>query len=535
MYLIDFEFGEFSFNSNGKNFTKHILQAAISSMSDVWSERVLLEHGWQLSEWLESARTSSWLSDVMVRWREGEAWQEVSCHSSVLAAVSPVLRQALAECDREEDITIISELSMSELLSLFYQGEVTLSNSEEAGQVWASLAQLGVQAGLELRKEIVPALPSLVTIMLGVDQGEHNSIELSMEPSATTGLDLTTLPVIAAEDICLQPVMQEFQDSYQCEYCPSKFATETNLSTHVTDYHLDIKCKECDEVLKGNYNLVKHTVSKHPLYPDLDSGESTLPTCDICKETFVTNQALKFHQYKHSGVKPYKCKICDSAFRTPSTLKSHLIQHEDCKHKCEICGMKCSTSGKLKIHIRTHTQEKPYQCSFCPNSFKQLSVLKVHEFTHTKKSNHKCDRCGTFFPTKNRLVSHRSKPICVTRNRPQNSLRKLNKDSNSTRLHILDELDSVYDNNMDKVTYFVQNDPITNDEVKSLSTDPMVVYEQSLSYQNDALDNLETGEIPVLVDNLPVIIHSDIGSRHLDHDTEDKTDDLEKQEMMFNL
>merc|ERR1712173_50437 len=122
-----------------------------------------------------------------------------------------------------------------------------------------------------------------------------------------------------------------------------------------------------------------------------------------------------------------------------------------------------------------------------------------------------------------------------TRNRPQNSLRKLNKDSNSTRLHILDELDSVYDNNMDKVTYFVQNDPITNDEVKSLSTDPMVVYEQSLSYQNDALDNLETGEIPVLVDNLPVIIHSDIGPR-LHHHTEDKSGDLEKQEeMMFNL
>jgi len=115
-------------------------------------------------------------------------------------------------------------------------------------------------------------------------------------------------------------------------------------------------------------------------------------------------------------------------------------------------------------------------------------------------------------------------------------MRKLNKDSDSTRLHILDDLDSVYDNNMDKVTYFVQNDPMTSDEVKSLSTDPMVVYEQSLNYQNESLDNLETGEIPVLVDNLPVIIHSDIGSRHLDHDTEDKNDHLEKQEeIMFNL
>ena len=516
----------------------------------MWSERLVLDHGWQLSQWLETARASGWLSDVLVRWRQGgqgegqEVWQEVSCHSSVLAAVSPVLRQALAECDREEDVTIISEISMAELLSLFYQGDVTVSTSEEAGQVCADLTQLGVEAGLELRKEIVPVLPSLVTIMLGVevDQADPNSIELSMEPPPGPGLDLTALPVIAAEDICLEPtVLQDYQadnspETFQCEHCSSKFATDTNLSTHVTDYHLEIKCKECDQVLKGNYNLVKHTVSKHPLYPDLGSGESTLPTCDICKETFVTNQALKFHQYKHSGVKPYKCKICDSSFRTPSTLKSHLIQHQDCKHKCNVCGMKCSTSGKLKIHLRTHTNEKPYQCSFCPNSFKQLSVLKVHEFTHTKKSNHKCDRCGTFFPTKSRLVSHRSKPICVTRNRPQNILRKVNKDSDTARLHILDDLDSVYDTNMDKVTYFVQNDPMTGDDVKGLATDPMVVYEQSLNYQTDSLDNLETGEIPVLVDNLPVIIHSDIGTGHLHHDAEDKSDDLEKQEeIMFNL
>ena len=115
-------------------------------------------------------------------------------------------------------------------------------------------------------------------------------------------------------------------------------------------------------------------------------------------------------------------------------------------------------------------------------------------------------------------------------------MRKVNKDSDTARLHILDDLDSVYDTNMDKVTYFVQNDPMTGDDVKGLTTDPMVVYEQSLNYQTDSLDNLETGEIPVLVDNLPVIIHSDIGTGHLHHDTEDKSDDLEKQEeIMFNL
>ena len=508
----------------------------------------LVEHGWQLSEWLDTARTSHWMCDVTIRCRrEPGLWQELSCHSSVLAAVSPVLRHALADLDHllepgdSPGVVIISELSMADLLPLFYSGQVSVATSSRAGEVWAGLAELGVEAGLEMRREAeqVEASTSVVTIMLGVEEEEteHDqlpatlSLPISLEPGPHT-LQLQTELLCDLQSVTkMQPPDDIPRDEpFSCEFCDSKFMTEINLSTHVTDYHLEIKCKECGEILKGNNNLVKHTVTKHPLYPDLDSGESLQPTCDICKETFVTNQALKFHQYKHSGLKPYKCKICDAAFRTPSTLKSHLIQHLDCKHKCSICGLKCSTSGKLKIHMRTHTNEKPYQCSFCSSTFKQQSVLKVHEFTHTKKSNHKCDRCGMFFPTKGRLVSHRSKPVCVTRNRPNNAMRKMRKATDPPQLHILDELDNVYNSALDKVTYFVQSESVPSEEVKNLGGD----YDQSLNYPHDSLvDNLESSDIPVLVDNLPVIIHTDIENRHLDPDNDDSVE--KHEEMMFSL
>ena len=418
------------------------------------------------------------------------------------------------------------------------------------------MAELGVEAGLEMRREAEQAAPStsVVTIMLGVEETDHDDPDVPDHelpdhdvPDLSSAL---ALPInldpgphtlqLQTELLCDLQTVTKMQDPddiphdegpFSCEFCGSKFMTEINLSTHVTDYHLEIKCKECGDILKGNNSLVKHTVTKHPLYPDLDSGESLQPTCDICKETFVTNQALKFHQYKHSGLKPYKCKICDAAFRTPSTLKSHLIQHLDCKHKCAICGLKCSTSGKLKIHMRTHTNEKPYQCSFCSSTFKQQSVLKVHEFTHTKKSNHKCDRCGIFFPTKSRLVSHRSKPVCVTRNRPNHGMRKMRKVTDPPQLHILDELENVYNSALDKVTYFVQGESVPSEEVKNLGGD----YDQSLNYPHDSLvDNLESSDIPVLVDNLPVIIHTDIENRHLDPDND--VDSVEKhEEMMFSL
>merc|ERR1712013_212229 len=157
-------------------------------------------------------------------------------------------------------------------------------------------------------------------------------------------------------------------------------------------------CPQCGVQVYGSTNLVDHMASRHPPSNITVKHEHATPTCSICHEAFVTNQALKYHLYKHTGLKPYKCKVCGSFFRTPSTLKSHVeVQHTQSKHRCNICGLKSSTSGKLKIHMRTHTNEKPYQCTFCSASFRQLSVLRVHEFTHTKKSSHRCDRCGHFF------------------------------------------------------------------------------------------------------------------------------------------
>jgi len=89
-----------------------------------------------------------------------------------------------------------------------------------------------------------------------------------------------------------------------------------------------------------------------------------------------------------------------------------------------------------------------------------------------------------------------------------------------------------------KFTYLIQNDASVGDsvlKVQQLSNDPLVVYEQSLAYKNDSLDNLGTDQMPVLVDSLPVIIETDIGTR-LENDGDDKNDDLgEQEEIMFAL
>lgn len=490
---------------------------------------------WLLPTWLAEAR--AWQCDTVLVCpdRPGSASR---CHSAVLAALSPVLAIALAGAATQESdqFTVISEHDLPSLLDMFYWGRLEAINRRRAAELWAALADLGLDAELELvqqqdREVDTENTTTLMTIVLGAEETGQTHQLLPPSPllhNVPTD-NVFTYPGQLLRDLNTDKVVDE---QLKCTDCGDDFANEISLRTHVTDFHMDLKCNECSISVKGNCNLVKHTVEKHTSrkYSETEKN-TTIPSCDICNMTFATNQALRFHQYKHNNLKPYKCKFCDASFRTPSTLKSHQIQHTEAKNKCEICGMKSSTTGKLKIHMRTHSDDKPYQCSFCPSNFRQLSVLRVHEFVHTKKSNHKCEKCGTYFPTKNRLIHHLSKPICLTRNRGSFPVIRTRKLQDSSRF--LGDLDTGFDNDLgEKVTYYIHNDSIDSNPVKTLAAvaDP---YDQSLGYQADALNSLDTGDIPVLVDSLPVIIHTDIGSssRHLDGKS-----DLEKEEeMMFNL
>ena len=85
---------------------------------------------------------------------------------------------------------------------------------------------------------------------------------------------------------------------------------------------------------------------------------------------------------------------------------------------------------------------------------------------------------------------------------------------------------------MDRVTYLIHTEPVANElplqQLGGQEEEPGSSYEPQLaSYQEPALDTLETGEIPVLVDNLPVIIQAD-----MDQSREEM---VKHQEIMFSL
>ena len=48
------------------------------------------------------------------------------------------------------------------------------------------------------------------------------------------------------------------------------------------------------------------------------------------------------------------------------------------QHECDVCEKSFRTSGVLKVHMRIHTNEKPYECHVCEKRYRQSSGLKYH-------------------------------------------------------------------------------------------------------------------------------------------------------------
>ena len=77
----------------------------------------------------------------------------------------------------------------------------------------------------------------------------------------------------------------------------------------------------------------------------------------------------------------FECEICEQTFQTNQTKRKHItVVHGEVKHLCNVCNKIFRRKNQLTYHLKNYHQERErkYKCDSCDKTFNQSSSLKNH-------------------------------------------------------------------------------------------------------------------------------------------------------------
>ncbi|XP_078108652.1 zinc finger protein 574 isoform X1 [Sander vitreus] len=242
---------------------------------------------------------------------------------------------------------------------------------------------------------------------------------------------------------------------FSCPHCPSRFNTEDQLEHHkLLHTSHPFPCPECGEAFKRRRDLDLHSLTHQDKQPAtclhcssqfvnqsvLEIHMQRCPTseedkntgrgrgqgrgrctgqveCDLCGHRCMTQEGLDLHRLSHTGQTPLKCPVrpCRRRFTSNSTLEEHVLAHfqgtlgkskNRPRFRCQICHKEFAYNSTFNVHMRTHTDERPFECVTCGKRFRQLPHLQDHERIHSGLRPFCCWICGKSFSVAARLTEH---------------------------------------------------------------------------------------------------------------------------------
>ncbi|KAL3059695.1 hypothetical protein OYC64_014320 [Pagothenia borchgrevinki] len=242
---------------------------------------------------------------------------------------------------------------------------------------------------------------------------------------------------------------------FPCTNCPSRFNTEDQLNHHkLLHTSHPFPCEECGEAFKRRRDLDLHSLTHQDKQPatclhcsnqfvnqsvleihmqrcpstedDKNAGRGRgqgrgrctgQVECDLCGHRCMTQEGLDLHRLSHTGQTPLRCPVrpCRRRFTSDSTLEEHVLAHfqgtlgkskNRPRYRCQICQKDFAYNSTFNVHMRTHTDERPFECATCGKRFRQLPHLQDHERIHSGLRPFCCWICGKSFSVAARLTEH---------------------------------------------------------------------------------------------------------------------------------
>lgn len=170
----------------------------------------------------------------------------------------------------------------------------------------------------------------------------------------------------------------------KCTYCNRMFVCEAMLKRHIAARHSEKKKVNRAIIIKENKKEKYYCEVCKTFLNSLDNYNKHLKkhktlTCHICNRVCISNSRLELHLRMHSDERPFQCQICEKTFHSNSNLKVHLnIHFNDKKYKCPICDKRFITLSTLNTHLKIHPLDSEIPCSKCGKKLPNCVEYNLH-------------------------------------------------------------------------------------------------------------------------------------------------------------
>ncbi|XP_054289924.1 zinc finger protein OZF-like isoform X2 [Macrosteles quadrilineatus] len=148
------------------------------------------------------------------------------------------------------------------------------------------------------------------------------------------------------------------------------------------------------------------TIDEQPPSIDTNSTKKT-QICNVCGKILSSPSSYYVHMKMHSENKPFACTMCEASFCRKPYLEVHMRTHTgERPYQCEICQKRFTQKSSLNTHKRVHTGERPYSCDICNKRFAVKSYVNTHRLSHVGDRPLACDRCSVVFTSKVHYTEH---------------------------------------------------------------------------------------------------------------------------------